>query len=878
MYLNQEADGAQLSHRGMVASLLLGLVVLCGLSTLLLVAGRVEQNIERVKATQSDNTTWLISQIEVDMLKLHDATLQASLSPDRPEALVELRLRYDILFSRAEVIEANMAKVRWYADESMRASWRQLETRIRALAATIDLPDAALRAELPALIAEVGHQAEMTRTFSITALMLLVSDAAEKRASLQDLLLGFSLLAIILILLLLAVTSATIVLLRRLQMRAAQNERIKANLEKAIEGSLDAVMVADANGRIITCNSAAESVFGYSRAETLGAEFGELVIPERDRRAHYNPLVSVAQNLEEAAILNGGRRILVARRKDGQEIPVEATVTSDHDAQGEVIFFGYFRDISERLRINDNLQRARDEALHNAEVKSRFLAVMSHEMRTPLNGLIAAIDIVMETTEVSDKQAHFLRIARSCSLSALEQINDVLELTRLDGCELHDECEAFDVIGLILEIVEQSRPMAERLDNSLQLALPVSGLPRIRGYRRLFAQVLSNLLGNAIKFTDGGVIVISAQVATPCEGEPVLRIEVSDTGIGIPDEKMERIFEDFETLDDGYSRVRQGTGLGLGIARRAVACMKGEIGVESRPGAGSTFWFTVPLLFPEEQGLQTQAEAGVAADQDQAQGCRVLIAEDNPINREVLREMLEHCGHSVTEAIDGPEAVALAAGTAFDLVLMDISMPMMDGVEASERIRQGGASARSPIVGLTAHALPDEVARFRASGMDEVIVKPITLTKLQEVLLRHPPAPAVQVPADAASPSRIPIIDDRVVKDLRDMLKPAHHAAALAEFNSELAGLVKILRDGGSDPTDIARAAHRVGGAAAVLGAARAHALLGQLEGGESGDASAVALALEECRMATLLAMQAAMQARFPSKDSPATPGDPFPG
>ncbi|AMY68350.1 hybrid sensor histidine kinase/response regulator [Frigidibacter mobilis] len=859
MGLLQKPGGMPIAQRGAVAPLLLALVILCGLSTLLLVAGRVEQNIERVHATQTDNTTWLISQIEVDMLKLHDATLQASLSPDRPEALVELRLRYDILFSRAEVIEANMAKVRWYADESMRASWRQLETRIRALAATIDLPDAALRAELPALIAEIGHQAEMTRTFSITALMLLVSDAAEKRASLQDLLLGFSLLAIILILLLLAVTSATIVLLRRLQLRAAQNERIKANLEKAIEGSLDAVMVADANGRIITCNSAAESVFGYSRAETLGADFGELIIPERDRRAHYNPLASVAQNLERAAILNGGRRILVARRKDGLEIPVEATVTSDQDAHGEVIFFGYFRDISERLRINDNLQRARDEALHNAEVKSRFLAVMSHEMRTPLNGLIAAIDIVMETTEVSDKQAHFLRIARSCSLSALEQINDVLELTRLDGCELHDECEAFDVIGLILEIVEQSRPMAERLNNSLQLALPVAGLPRIRGYRRLFAQVLSNLLGNAIKFTDGGVIVISAQVATPCEGEPILRVEVSDTGIGIPDEKVGRIFEDFETLDDGYSRVRQGTGLGLGIARRAVACMKGEIGVESRPGAGSTFWFTVPLLFPEEQGLQTQAQGvvGATAAQGATQGCRVLIAEDNPINREVLREMLEHCGHSVTEAIDGPEAVALAAGTAFDLVLMDISMPMMDGVEASVRIRQGGASANTPIVGLTAHAFPDEIARFRACGMEEVIVKPITLAKLQDVLSRSATAPVVQAMPDAILPSQTPIIDDRVVRDLLDLLKPGHHAAALAEFDGELAGLAEYLRNGGGDAADIARAAHRIGGAAAVLGAARAHALLGQLESEGAGDIPMLALALDECRMATLVAMHA---------------------
>ena len=852
------ARWARLLQRGWVAAALLVLVVLIGVSVLLLAAGRVEQNIERVQVAQTDNTTWLISQIEVDVLKFHTAALQAMLPPHEQEALADVRRRYDILFSRSEAIGASMANADWYDAEDLQTDWQRLEARIRALASTIDQPDPALRAALPLLVAQIEEHAEVTRLFSVTSLMLLVNDAADRREALRDLLRGFSLLAIVLILLLLAVTSGTIVLLLRLQLRAAQNERMKANIEKAIEASLDAVLVADARGRIVTYNSAAESIFGFGQAEALGSDLAALVIPERLRHTNSGALAGFTME-PEGPIVDRGRRVLLAQRKNGQEFPVEAAIVSDRDARGKLIYFAFFRDISERIRIEGNLKRARDAALRSEEVKSRFLAVMSHEMRTPLNGLIAAIDIVTETTTVTAKQEHFLRIARSCSLSALEQINDVLELTRLDEGQLSEDCVEFDAIGLILEIAEQSRPMAEQRDNSLQLALHASGVPRIRGYRRLFAQVLFNLLGNAIKFTDKGMITISAQLEADGAGGQMLRVAVSDTGIGIPDEKRDRIFEDFETLDGSYSRVRQGTGLGLGIARRAVAHMGGQIGVESRLGAGSTFWFTMPLVISAAQrsGAPAKGSNAGAATAVRAAGLRVLVAEDNVINRAVLREMLEHCGHTVTEATNGAEAVALAQATAFDVVLMDISMPMMDGIEASVRIRGGGASAATPIVGLTAHAFPEEIVRFRASGMEEVIIKPITLAKLQEALSGRAP----ENPGDAAAqvadmPLQVPLIDTAVFADLRNLLAPEVHAAALAEFDRELGDLLKMLRSGLADPDDVAYALHRIGGSAAVLGALRLRSMLGEIEEGAIKDHSAFVPALDTCRGATLLAMR----------------------
>lgn len=849
------------------AALLLLLVVMFAVAALSLSADRLKWKLDWVQAAQTDNSTWLVSQLEVDVLKLLQAT-QPPLGDNHLAAdLAQVRSRYDVLFSRTEVVGVSLGREGWYGADWLRRDWRQLATRVGRLAAIVDAADPQLESALPAMRAEVADLAQAIRRFSVNGLMVLIEDSTSRREALETLLHKFLQLGACLILLLMTVAGGTIVLLRRLQTRAAQTERIKGNIEKAIEASLDAVLVADASGRIVSYNLAAQLIFGFCRHEAIGADLASLVIPERLRAASEGVPPGFSMD-PDGQVVNRGRRVLVAQRKDGTEFPIEATIVSDLDARGQTTYFGFFRDISDRIRVEGRLKRARDIAMRSEEVKSRFLAVMSHEMRTPLNGLIAALDIVTETTELSARQAHFLRIARSCSLSALEQVNDVLELTLLDEGQLQEEPSAFDVIGLILEISEQFRPMAEQRNSLLELALPTREVPHFWGYRRLFAQVLSNLLGNAIKFTDSGKVLISTQFVTPPDGAPIVRVEVSDTGIGIAREKLARIFDDFETLDGSYSRSRQGTGLGLGIARRAVKYMKGEIGVESRIGRGSTFWFTVPLTLPD---TVVPTEAAPAHGGEEAaiiapRGCSVLVAEDNAINREVLHEMLVYCGHSVTEATNGEEAVVLATNTMFDVVLMDISMPVMDGIEASVRIREGGASAAALIVGLTAHAFPDEIERFRANGMDEVIVKPITIAKLQAFLSSRASETASPCMAlgefrpPVASPPA-PLIDDEVFGELCELLNPAVHDNALEEFDREICDLLVDLRSDSSLEAELARAVHRVGGSAAVLGALRLRILLNQLEAGSAGDLAALVRAISECHEATLRAMRSRLSA-----------------
>ncbi len=289
-----------------------------------------------------------------------------------------------------------------------------------------------------------------------------------------------------------------------------------------------------------------------------------------------------------------------------------------------------------------------------------------------------------------------------------------------------------------------------------------------------------------------------------------------DTGIGITEANLARIFEDFVTLDASYRRTNAGTGLGLGIARRMVRAMGGEIGVESEPGEGSLFWIRLPLAPPTDAGSAPL-------------GLRVLLVEDNQINRFVARGMLERDGHTVTEAIDGAEGLAAAERERFDLIVMDVSMPHLDGVSATRNIRSGsGPSAATPILGLTAHAQPAEVARFRAAGMTEVLHKPVLQGELTRMIARALGTTATAPGAAAASlptaEETLPLIDPQISGELRDAIGAQSHA----QLRDALVGEAKRFFTQPHD--DVGHAAHRLAGSAAVLGARALHRHLQSVE------------------------------------------------
>ncbi|HRK41430.1 MAG TPA: ATP-binding protein [Gemmobacter sp.] len=772
-------------------------IVLAGVVVLVLIGQNVRNRLDEARAAQSENATWMVAQAEVETLKLILA-LDRVVPGDGAEAQVAMRQAFDIYLSRVEVMDRYMAGFAVLAPLREGEHWQEVRQGTSRLQELLDgaalLPDGRL-AEAQA---EAQALRKPMRAFNTDALAALVSAGIQGRETLATLFrrgaeLGFALIALLTL-----TVWGTTRLSRRLRLRSREAVRARANLERTLAASLDGVVVLRPDGTILDANPAALALFGMTRAALKAADFRELVPG--------GSAALGAMQLRGAA--TSPRVELTAQRPDGQRLPVELSLTAGDDAQGQPVRFAFLRDISERRSHEASLRAARDAALQAAEAKQRFLAVMSHEMRTPLNGVIAALDILLRTTRPDARQLQFLEIAERSANMALEQINDVLDQARLDDRAPTEEAVALNVTTLLSDMAGQVLPLAEAAGNRLSLTLPPSEEAWVLAPRRALMRVLLNLAGNAAKFTRNGEIRISARLEPiPAQDEQMLSIEVADTGIGIAPDRLEAIFEPFERGDNGYDRDTEGTGLGLGIARRTVEAMGGRIEVTSCPGEGSRFRILLPVATAEAS--QADRRTDLLPEQPMA-GHEVLIAEDNPTNRLVLREMLRHLGQRVTEAADGAEAILAANARPFALILMDISMPRVDGLAATQAIRAGGGpSSRARIVALTAHGLPEELERFRAGGLTEILPKPVTLARLRPLLASLPE----------------PVLDLAILNELRALLPAAHLARTCAGLEAELSAILAELepsRSGGTRPAaDLPERLHRLQGACAMLGLRR---------------------------------------------------------
>lgn len=383
--------------------------------------------------------------------------------------------------------------------------------------------------------------------------------------------------------------------------------------------------------------------------------------------------------------------------------------------------------------------RARREAVEAAGAKSRFLAVMSHEMRTPLNGVIGYTQLLSQRTDLPPDARSQLAVMQTSSQVLLALINDVLDYSRADSGRLELSVAPFDLPGLIQETLEAVRPnldsRAVRLEADIDA---VAGQWRSGDPRRL-SQILLNLLSNAMKFTDRGGITVSAR---PLEDPSLVRLMVEDTGMGVPADKLDSLFTPFFQADSGDRRNFSGAGLGLTIVQSLAALMGGSVGAESTEGVGSKFWVDLPL--PLASPTVTLPPPPPPTPQP-GPSLRVLVVDDHPVNRQVAMLMLEAAGISVETACNGAEAVEAVREKDYDTVFMDLHMPVMDGLAATRAIRElPGPRARTPIIAMTAAAMPEDIARCDAAGMDGHISKPIEHAALFEAVITagHPPDPA----------------------------------------------------------------------------------------------------------------------------------------
>lgn len=770
--------------------------------TIFFLASNVRQEIDALASANSDTTQWSLAQTEVDLLALQVAVHAAANAEERN--LSEVRRRFDIFYSRVRTL----AESRQFSELRFRpeaqADLKTLTDFLDSNVATFDSADPALLSALPGIETEMEDLRSQVRAFSLLGVSLFASASDERREAVAALLTRIGLLTLALVITLMMFVFVLLGMIRR----SVQTERdiaaTRNRLQQVISTSIDGILAVGQDGRIIDYNGAAERIFGYTQHEALGQDMADMIIPDHLRGAH-NAGMERYRATGEKRVVGSGLLRLEAKRKDGTVFPAEVVISSVESGTEE-IFVSYIRDISKQVAAENELVQARDKAVAGEKAKAELLAVMSHEMRTPLNGLLGTMEL-MEDTNLASSQRKYLSAMETSAKLLLHHVNDVLNISSAEAGKLNLIKSEIDPASFLDELIESQRRAIESNGNRITFA--VSAKPeRIWTDRIRLNQIILNLVGNANKFTRGGEIVVEYDSLS--DGSQV-EFRVIDNGIGISEKDQLSIFEDFRTLDSSYGRAAEGTGLGLAISKRLVQALGGEIGVESEPGEGSLFWVRLPAGSSTTETIHPdKTNSELSPVRKRKRSLEILLVEDNKINRLVARDMLEKAGHKVIEAHDGREGIHFAGQIRYDAILMDISMPEIDGVTATETIREAdGPNCDTPIVALTAHALPEDLERFKNAGVTDTLIKPVTKDALARVLGASMPAHDGGTDTETST----------VLEMLSEQVGRQEAIALLDQFveeNDELTRLLKLPIATTDARLNLAERVHRSAGSASV--------------------------------------------------------------
>jgi PAS domain S-box-containing protein len=650
-------------------------------------------------------------------------------------------------------------------------------------------------------------------------------------------------LTTVLIALLVAVLNA----LLRYRSMVSELKASEARMAALTDTAVDGIVLISSDGIVLHVNPPAERLFGWSAGEMVGQNVN-LLMPEPYRSEHDGYLTRYL-GTGEARIIGAAREVM-ARRKDGSTFPIRLAVGHARLPEGNM-FVGYITDITERRLLEQDLRDAKTRAEQAAAARTAFLANMSHEIRTPMNSILGFSEVLLNSKPTAE-QAHALGIMRNSARALLRLLNEILDSAKLDRGAMELLHLPFDLRALAEEVVAAMTTTADKKGIRLTLDYDEDLPTRFLGDELRIRQVLSNLLGNAVKFTDEGEVSLIVRA----EGGKV-HIILSDTGIGIAADRLERIFDPFTQAEASLSRRYGGTGLGTTISKQIVELMKGRIWVESELGRGSQFHVVLPLA---PTNLDIDPAAAPLGDIPSLPSLYILYADDVPQNLELVRMMLEPLGHRLVLVDSGDEALRRTAEEMFDLVLLDVRMPGMSGLEAAQLIRNQERErqvAAVPIIALSASVLEEDRTLASDAGMDGFVAKPIERPVLLAEMARVLGVAAV--PAQTVKEAHGRPVFDRTGALLRwddDWVVLADMLAKFFKQNQDLPDRLDQLIIAGDDEGAL-DLAHKIKGWAGNIGLTELFGALAALEVillRKVGDGEAalrtVAVALEVARQA----------------------------
>jgi len=532
----------------------------------------------------------------------------------------------------------------------------------------------------------------------------------------------------------LAQTVLILFLLLNIRRRIAATTALKhseARLRLLLEHSPLAIFISDNDGNLILLNSQFRTLFGYGISDARSLEgLKSLLIPDPEYRTQVTERMIANTHF---ALANGIPPIpieFVAKAKNGRSVEVEMYFAEAGDMR-----FRILHDVTERNRVMRELREASTAATAANEAKSRFIANVSHEIRTPMNGILGMVQLLHETPVSPDQRDYLETIGDSCSL-LLTVINDILDLSRIEAGQMRLNPEPVLLRTFLKNVVNMAGTTIEGKGLEFIYDIPDTLPKTILCDPNRVKQVLLNLLANASKFTDRGKVELRVKSDCPGGNTCTLYFEVIDTGIGIPRELQEKIFEPFTQGDASQTRKFGGTGLGLAISRKLVLMMGGSISLKSEVGKGTTFSFNIPVDILPGDSASTSPDERIDTNTARNYPLRILVAEDNLVNQKVVGMMLRKMGYDFETAANGVEAVDAATRKRFDIILMDVQMPVMDGIAAAVKIRAALPPEEQPhIYALTAHAMNDDAQQCMDAGMNGHLTKPLRVGLLRGALV-----------------------------------------------------------------------------------------------------------------------------------------------